>query len=83
MITIIPGWFKHRDLLVKAWTDGCDNHHQMVISNIRVICIQLDHSDDWWIIAANRENDDKFDDLGPYDTAEVAVTMLRLHATMI
>lgn len=36
------------------------------------------HSDGWWIVASDPEHDDKFTDLGPYPTAEIALVTLRI-----
>lgn len=83
MITIYPAYFKHRDDDVCAWTDGCGREHIMVMGDERVMCVHMSHDNLWWIVACSRDADEYFIDLGPYDTPEIAVVMLRLNATRV
>lgn len=83
MITLYPATFKHRDMAVCAWTDGCDTEHIMCIDSDRAICVKMEHDQTWWIVASARSADEYFIDLGPYDTVDAAVTILRLTATKV
>lgn len=68
------GPISHRDGFFDAEiSDGC-----WLIGDIPVFIARMRPDSMWWIIPRSYHDDAKFTDMGPYDTAETAVAMLKL-----
>jgi hypothetical protein len=50
-----------------------------VIDGIRVVVARLMFDNNWWIIPNSHKDEDRFTDLGPYNSIEEALMYLRLH----
>ncbi len=70
--------FEHRGRPAICWTDGTDDDHVMIFNGIQIRCVLLEDDNTWWVIAADEDHDDEFNDLGPYPTVVEALTMLKL-----
>lgn len=71
----IPLRIRHRDThyIAELITD-----HSYATSDMMCFCVKLERDLKWWIIAWSYEDDDNFDDLGPFDTPEDALVFMKL-----
>jgi hypothetical protein len=69
---------QHRDTtVVKVFYDVSVSTK---IKGIEVVVALLKHDNRWWIVPNAPADEDRFKDIGPFDTAEAAYAALRLLA---
>ena len=53
---------------------------EFIIDGIQVVVARLAKDDQWWIIPNDRNDEANMTDLGPFETVEDAIVMMKLHA---
>jgi hypothetical protein len=73
---------KHRDTFFTNIV-MLDDFRSFVYGGIPVFIIQFESDMKWWMVPDSYDHDEDMEDLGPYDTPEDAILMLRLTTELI